>query len=183
MVAKQVADLVTLTRSLLVPLLPWMGLTQGDKALPWIVVLMIANWTADSIDGPIARRSRPYYHTWIGDHDLEIDMSISIGLLFYLMLSGYVKPLVGITYLLFCGLYFLLKGVPRVLAMLFQAPIYVWLTYVAIRDAPASGWWIIGWVLTAIVITWPKFPREIVPEFLHDIGRVIQRYQRPPEKR
>ncbi len=52
---------------------------------------MIANWTGDLLDGRIARRSRMVDHTWIGDHDLEVDMAVSTGLLVYMQQSGFVN--------------------------------------------------------------------------------------------
>ena len=90
-VAKQVADFITTLRALLVVILPWLGLTQGKAGLPLAVWLMIADWTADSVDGSIARRSHPYHHTWIGDHDLEVDMLVSLGLLGYLVAGNFLS--------------------------------------------------------------------------------------------
>ena len=55
---KQLADLITIGRALLFVVYIWLGISHGAEALPLTVVLLIANWTADSIDGPLARRSR-----------------------------------------------------------------------------------------------------------------------------
>jgi len=77
-VAKQVADLITLTRALLLFVFAWLGLTTGAQALPLAALLLIYSWTSDLLDGSIARRSRVYYHSWLGDHDLEVDMAVSV---------------------------------------------------------------------------------------------------------
>ena len=80
-VAKQVADVITSLRALIAVFLIWLGEVQGAAGLPTAVWAMVADWLGDAIDGPIARRSRIKYSTWIGDHDLEVDMTVSVGLL------------------------------------------------------------------------------------------------------
>jgi phosphatidylglycerophosphate synthase len=166
-VAKQVADLITFTRGLLIFVFPWLGLTQGAESLPWAAALLAADWTGDSVDGTIARRSRVKYQTWIGDHDLEIDMAVSIGLLIYMLLTGSVQPVVGILYFLLWTIYFWRSGNPRAAGMLFQAPIYGWFIYTAIQKTDIAGWLLVAWIVVALVVTWPKFPNEVVPDFLH----------------
>ena len=177
--AKQVADLITALRASLFLILPWLGLAQGQGGLPLAVWLMIANWTADSVDGSIARRSRIYYRTWIGDHDLEIDMAVSIGLLGYMVVADLLGWPLAALYVLLWALVFWRTGAHRSLGMLSQAPVYAWFILVSIREAPASGWWTVFWILAAVVITWPKFPKEIVPGFLSGMRKVHHPDQRP----
>lgn len=175
MVAKQVADLVTAARGLLVFIFPWLGLVQGDAALPWVGLLLVADWTGDCIDGPLARSSRIHSKSWIGDHDLEVDMAVAIGLTFYMLAAGFVDMVVGVAYLLLAGLYFRRFGVLRAPGMLFQAPVYAWFLYTALNAAPAVGWWMVAWILAAVVITWPRFPDEVIPEFLAGIRKTLER--------
>ncbi len=181
LVAKQVADLVTYSRLGLAGLLVWLGLTQGAAAMPLACWLMVAAWTADSLDGPLARRSRVRYQSWIGDHDLWVDMAVSAGLLLYMAASGYVDLPAAAIYLLAWTLAFWRWGVPKALGELFQAPIYAWFIVLAIRHEPQAGLWLVGWILAAIVITWPKFPKETVPEFLADAREAWRRYQSPDD--
>jgi len=166
MVAKQIADLITVARGMLMFIFPWLALAQGADSLPWAVALLAADWTGDSLDGSLARRSRIQMQTWVGDHDLEFDMAVSLGLLAYMLIVGFVQPTVAIVYAGIWGLYFLRAGVPRAMGMLFQAPIYGWFIYIALTYAPEAGWWLVAWILAAVVITWPRFPREVVPGFL-----------------
>jgi len=173
MVAKQIADLITLTRGLLVFIFPWLALAQGPESLPWAVALLAADWTGDSLDGPLARRSRLSIQTWIGDHDLEFDMAVAAGLLAYMFITGYVQATVALVYAGIWGVYFLRVGIPRPMGMLFQAPIYGWFIYVALMQAPGAGWWLVAWVLAAVVVTWPKFPREVVPGFLNGMRETL----------
>lgn len=164
---KPLADLITLLRAFLAPLFIFLGGTRQQDGLPLVTLLLIVNWTGDSIDGALARRSKVQYQTWIGAHDLEIDIFISIGLLGYMVIAGFVAWPVAAMYLLVWILISLKWGLPRSAGMLFQAPIYGVFILIAIRYAPITGLWLLGWVFLAIVITWPKFPKVIVPGFLN----------------
>jgi hypothetical protein len=175
LVAKQVADLITWARALLTAWLPWLGITQGAKSLPLVVIFMIINWTADSIDGALARRSRIQYRTWIGDHDLQVDMLVSLGVLGYLSAASLIFWQVGTIYVLLWLVVFWRFGLPHVLGVLFQAPIYGWFGVLAIREVPQAGLWVVVWILAATIVTWPKFPKVIVPEFLRDVRNFINR--------
>lgn len=175
LIAKPLADLITLSRMLLAFGLAWLGMAQGAPSLPLAAWLMIANWTGDCVDGPIARRSRVYHHTWIGDHDLETDIMVSLGLLAYMVAAGFVGLWPAVAYLLIWAAIFWRWGIPKSLGMLIQAPVYGWFILVAVRDAPSAGWWIVIWIAAAIAVTWPKFPNEIVPGFLGGMKQVLKR--------
>jgi hypothetical protein len=173
LVGKQVADLITTSRALLAVWLPWMGIAEGVSCLPTVVWVMILNWMGDALDGMLARRSSKKYHTWIGDHDLEVDILVSLGLMFYMLGAGLLDfRLVGL-YCLTCGLIFLHWRFHRSLGMLIQAPIYGWFIWVALQKIPSVGVWLILWILAALIITWPRFPNEIVPEFLTGMKEVV----------
>ncbi len=165
-VAKQVADLITLSRALLPFVLAWIGLTRGADALPLAALLLVYSWTSDMLDGPIARRSRVYYHSWLGDHDLEVDMSVAAGVLVYLLASGYISLTIGFVYIAIWLLVFWRWGLQRSPGMLFQAPIYALMIWISLRDAFYYGVVQVFLVLAAVVVTWPRFPQEIVPGFL-----------------
>ncbi len=106
MVAKQVADLLTFTRGLLLIFFPWLAVTGGQESLSLAAMLLISNWTGDVFDGALARRSRIRYDSWIGDHDLEIDIAVALGLLIYTIATGYVQLTVGAIYILIWAMYF-----------------------------------------------------------------------------
>ena len=166
LVGKQVADLITTMRALLVLWLPWLGMSRGESSLTMVVWMLILNWMGDVLDGILARRSSKKYHTWIGDHDLEIDILVSIGLLIYMAGAGFVDlRLLGL-YCLMCALAFWYWGFHRSLGMLIQAPIYGWFIWVALQKVPTVGVWLIIWILVTLILTWPRFPNEIVPGFL-----------------
>jgi len=182
LVAKQVADFFTFIRVLLSPTLILIGILEGSGGLPLAIGAMIASWTSDALDGPIARRSRVKYHTWLGDHDLEVDMAVSVGLMTYMLLAGFIDIQVIGVYILLWVLIFWRWGQMRSLGMLFQAPIYGYFIYSSMRIAPLAGSWMIGWIVAVTVITWPRFPREVVPGFLDGMRSVFQAYLRGEEE-
>ncbi len=177
-VAKQVADLITWIRVAISLLLAWMGVALGAKALPVVVLFMIANWTGDMLDGPLARRSRIRYTTWIGDHDLHVDMLVSIGLLVFLLESGYTTVWLVLLYAAFWLVIFKIFGIAQSLGMLFQAPIYGWFIWVALRDAPLYARWIVVFLAGVIILTWPRFPKLVLPGFLSGMRQALGQRKR-----
>lgn len=171
--AKQVADIVTLLRALLGLGLVWLGVTEGVQGLQKAVLLMIAAWTSDVLDGKIARRERNYYHTWLGDHDLEIDMAVSVGLLFYLITSGFIDVWIASVYVLVWAFILWRWRNVTVLGMLSQAPIYGFFIWIAFTRMPNVGIWILIWMVVAIILTWPQFPKQVVPGFINGLQEFL----------
>lgn len=171
--AKQIADAITFARGLVAVALAWLGLARPSGHLLLAVGLLILDWTGDNLDGLFARRGPRGAHSWIGDHDLAVDMLVSAGLLVYLLGVGRVSPWLAGAYLLaWAVIYQHLHGVPRALGMLFQAPIYAWFILVAVAQEPLTGLWLLIWILAAVGVTWPRFPREVVPGFLDAMRRL-----------
>jgi len=175
LVAKQVADLFTLSRLMLLLVYIWVGLALGADGLPLAGLLLVYSWTTDILDGPIARRSSRYYHSWIGDHDLEVDMAVATGVMVYLMLSGYMSLPLGAVYALLWVFIFWRWGLQRSPGMLYQAPLYGALIWISLQDAFYTGVLQVFWILAAVVVTWPRFPREVVPGFLSGFRGLIRR--------
>jgi phosphatidylglycerophosphate synthase len=172
-VGKQVADGLTSVRLFLGIGLIWLGMSHGEAAFPLAAILLMLSWTTDALDGPVARRSGLQYQTWIGDHDLEIDMFVGLGVLLYLYFGGFIVLVVTLVYLVAWGTVFLAWGHPRSFGMLFQAPVYGWFIWVAFHVYPPAGAWLSIWVIIAVVITWPRFPQEIVPGFLSGLANAF----------
>lgn len=173
--AKRLADSLTAGRALLGFGLAVLGLSQGAEMLSTACLVLLACWCTDLFDGALARRSGVGVHTWIGDHDLEVDVLVSVGLLAYLVGSGFLAPLYALAYLALWGLIFYRWGWRRDPAMLFQAPIYLWFLIVAWRNAPGAAAWLVGWILAVVIVTWPRFPREVVPGFLAGMREALRR--------
>lgn len=167
--AKQVADFVTILRGILGLSLVWLGISEGEAGLQKAVLIMIAAWTGDAVDGKIARRSKIYYHTWLGDHDLEVDMTVSCGLLVYLITANYINIWIASFYVIFWALVIWRWRDFNVLGMLSQAPIYGYFIWVAVTRLPNVGIWVLVFLLLVIIVTWPQFPKQVVPGFFKGI--------------
>lgn len=165
-VAKQIADLITFFRLVIAISFIWLGFQFGEEALPIVVWLMLIDWIGDLLDGKLARRSSKQYRTWIGNHDLEVDMSVAAGLLIFLISAKLIHSTFGWLYLAIWSVVFFQIGIPSSLGMLFQAPIYGYLLWISMMLVPQHGFWLLLWITTAVIITWPRFPREVVPGFL-----------------
>ena len=170
--AKQVADLLTLSRLILALTLAWLGYTEGAAVLPLACWIMIASWTTDVMDGWLAKTSRRKYTTWIGEHDLFFDISVSVGLFAYLLFSRLVPLWLGVAYILLWVLIFWQFGFQFVLGMLFQAPIYGWFIGVALFQTTNNGLLMLVWIALIVLVTWPRFPQQVVPGFLEKIKAV-----------
>lgn len=171
---KRFADTLTAGRAVLAVGLAYLGATEARELLPLAAFMLLGCWLSDLFDGALARRSGWPGQTWIGDHDLEFDVLVALGLLFYMVGSTFLAPLYALGYLMLWAVFFGRWGWRRDPAMLFQAPIYLWFVIIAVRDAPSAGWLLVGWILALIVLTWPRFPREVVPGFLAGMRQALR---------
>ena len=62
--------------------------------------------------------------------------------------------------------------------MFFQSPIYLFLIIQALDHAPLAGWSIILTVMTMVIVTWPKFPKQILPDFFAGVQDTFRRLTR-----
>ena len=178
--AKVIADFITASRGLLGVLMIWLGLVQGVRALPAIVLLMLVCWTGDFVDGGIARLSRHPRHTFIGDHDVYVDLFVSLCLGAYLLSAGFVGPIFSCGYLIVWTLLLWRFGLDKNLLMLIQLPIYLDLIMNALRLIPQIGIWLVVWVLVATAINWRRFTHEIVPQFIAGMRSIGGGHGGPP---
>lgn len=174
LLAKRLADVLTASRGLFALILALLSWQRDSEALPLAALVLLVSWSTDLFDGALARRSGVAHQTWIGDHDLEADVLVSIGVMVYLVGAGFLAPVYALAYVLLWGLIFQRWGWRREPAMLFQAPIYLWFIVVALRDATIAGWCLVGWILAVVALTWPRFPQEVVPGFLAGMQSVLR---------
>jgi len=177
-VGKQVADMITGTRAAFAVVLAWIGRVFGVASLPIAVLIMLLDWTGDILDGMFARRSSKQYQTWIGKRDLEVDVLVSLGLLIYLVGTGFANWQLAAVYMFVWVVVYFVLGMDRTLWMLFQAPIYAWFIWVALATIPSVGIWIVFWIVLVIWLTWPRFPEEVVPGFLHGLQTIWETYRK-----
>jgi len=162
---KTIADTLTSFRFLLGPYLMWLGLRGGPEAMTTAVLTLLAAWISDVLDGPLARRDPHGIHTWIGDHDLEADVTVATGVWVYLALAGFISPWLAVAYVAI-GAAALWHFGSAHLAWGLQALPYGSMIWSAWRMVPPYGMLLVGWIGLVVIATWPRFPRQTVPEFL-----------------
>lgn len=173
--SKKLADLLTALRALAASILAGLGLFADQSSLGTSVYLMLVCWTSDYFDGMLARRSTKIHHTWLGDHDLMIDMAAAFGLLIFLTGVGFLAPALSLTYLVIWLFIFWRYGISKPTGSLFQAPIYGELLWLAATREPEAATWAFLWIPLAVLLSWRRFLFEIIPEFLHGIVKVFGR--------
>jgi phosphatidylglycerophosphate synthase len=177
---KTLADILTASRFGLAWVLLWLGISRGPAGLPTAVVILIIAWITDVLDGPIARKDASRRHTWIGDHDLETDVSVSLGVLTFLVLAGYLAAWLAVGYVIIC-LVLLWRFRSQELAWAVQAPPYGAMLYFSLCYAPAYGFAMVAYLIVVLIGTWPRFPRVTLPQFFSGIQN-LPNTEIPPEK-
>lgn len=171
--AKTIADTLTVTRVLLALLIFCLGVTGGSEALPAATTALIFAWATDLLDGTFARRDPSPQPTWVGERDLHADVSVSVSVLAYLTFSRFVPLWASLIYVAITVV-LLWHFRSRHLAMAMQAPPYALMLYTALRYATLQGAIAVAWILLTVIVTWPRFPKEVVPSFLHGMRNLGQ---------
>lgn len=165
---KTLADLLTVSRACLSVCLAALGMVRGAEALPTAVLIVIITWLTDLLDGPLARHDPDPRITWIGEHDPEADLTVSLGVAAYLVLSGYLAAWLGaVVVLVTLGLW---VWHSHQLAWPFYAVPYVVLEVVALREAPLFGWLAVAYLLATLVARWSRLRDEFLPEFFQAVA-------------
>ncbi|RLC92140.1 MAG: hypothetical protein DRI77_13205, partial [Chloroflexi bacterium] len=138
------------------------------------LTLLVA-WITDVLDGPLARRDPRGIHTWIGDHDLEADLTVALGVWIYLALTGFISPWLAGAYVLIVAAALYRFGSAH-LAWGVQALPYGAMIWTAWRVASPYGVLLVAWIGLVLAATWPRFPRQTLPEFLGGMRDLLQRH-------
>jgi len=169
---KPLADVLTVSRVLLSISLAVLGATQGAGALPVAVLIVILCWFTDLVDGPLARHDADSRTTWVGKHDAEADLLITVGVSAYLVFSGYLAVWVGVALMLVAvGLRILHS---RALAWPVGAVSYLVLGIVTFQESPILGWVVVGYLLVTLAVRWPRLLHEFLPEFFDAVGSLFK---------
>lgn len=172
---KTLADTLTSARLLLGPYLMWLGWREGPEAIRPATLTLLAAWATDVLDGPLARRDPRGIHTWIGDHDLEADVTVALGVWTYLALAGFLSPWLAVAYVLAATAALWHFGSVH-LAWGVQALPYGAMIWTAWRVVPPYGVLLVAWIGLVLVATWPRFPRHTLPEFLGGMRNLWRRH-------
>jgi len=125
--------------------------------------MVLVSWLSDLLDGPLARRDNDHGQTWIGRHDAEADLSISIGVALYLLWANYVAiwPVLGILILLVV----LWMIHSHQLAWPLYALPYVILIGVALEKSPPWGWVLVGYLIGVLILRRRRLADQYLAEF------------------
>lgn len=171
---KTVADTLTSIRFLLGLYLIWLGLRGGPEAVAAAALTLLVAWATDVLDGPLARRDPRGIQTWIGDHDLEADMTVALGVWAYLVLAGFLSFWLAVAYVVAAAAALWHFGSIH-LAWGLQALPYGTMIWTAWRTVPTYGALLVAWVGFVLVATWPRFPQQTLPEFLGGMRNLLRR--------
>jgi phosphatidylglycerophosphate synthase len=172
---KTLADTLTSVRFLLGLYLVWLGLHSGPEGVAIAALTLLTAWVTDVLDGPLARSDARGLHTWIGDHDLEADLTVALGIWVYLALAGFIPFWLAVPYGLIVAAALWHFGSAH-LAWGVQALPYGAMIWTAWRIAPPYGLVLVTWIVLVLVVTWPRFPHRILPEFLNGMQNLLGRH-------
>jgi phosphatidylglycerophosphate synthase len=149
---KKLADLLTGLRFILAALIAYTAWTSAPEgAIGTMVLLTLLAWTSDVLDGPLARAAPDHRPTWLGTHDLEVDLSLALAL------AGALAAWRGAPAALIAGV--IVAGAIGWLAFRSLAPvnlgmglIYGLFMLMAWRADPMLGGIMLAWILAAALV-------------------------------
>lgn len=115
-----VADLLTFSRLFIAVAVVLLGLFYGERVFRGVVLLLLAGWSTDILDGKLARMAKG--HTMLGGFDFLLDLLMVVSSFIYLSLSGFVSGRLALIYLFALTLVFVMFHSKSVL-MLLIAPL------------------------------------------------------------
>lgn len=170
---KTAADLLTGARFLLRPYLVWLGLRGGPEAITVGALTSLIAWITDVLDGPLARCDPRGIRTWIGDRDLEADVTVALGVWLYLGMARFLSIWLVVAYVLVAAAALWHFG-SRHLAWGVEALPYGLMLWMVWRTAPPYGLLLTTWIGLVVVATWPRFARQTLPEFLAGMRGLVR---------
>lgn len=153
---KRIADLFTLLRLALGLGLISSGVVDGTANLAQDIWMLVMAWSTDMVDGRISRSMNTNGKTWLGKHDVYVDMFVSIAVLIYLAVTSLLPLWLMFAYLLVWGALILKWGLPPIFAQIFQNPIYAYFLVVTMLKAPWVLPWLLLWGLVALIFFWRR---------------------------
>lgn len=162
------ADFLTFLRAAVSVWLVWLGLTQGASALPQAIWITLVAWLGDSLDGPLARRSRR--PTLLGRYDFLFDVTLTWSALIYVTLSGFLPVWLTAVYTLLASLIVALVQRKAVM-ILFMRPVDVTCGMVALTRAPETGW-VLAATLAGLAVVHRQRLRDQVPRWLRELRKI-----------
>lgn len=155
-------DLLTTSRGIIAVVIALLGLV-GPRALEVVILLIVAGWTTDILDGRIARHYSKEA-TWVGEREFAFDMVMVLGGLCYLVLAGFVPLTPAAAYVGVAAL-FIAYFRSKMVTMSFAFPIVALPLVIAYFNARRAAWIFIAWIVLALLFDWRRF-KGVVLEFI-----------------
>ena len=173
-----IPDVLTSSRGVMAIFILLLGVLKGDEALPIVVLLIIACWVTDVLDGKLARQSKE--PTRLGNLDPIVDWVLSVSVAFCMVLWKYI-PLLPVLIII---------GVVTLSTRLFHftAPrkFFIGLGYGVFfcfvwKNNP---WWamaLVGGLVLLIILNPPRL-KQLVKGFLCEVAEFIRRIDQTKDK-
>jgi hypothetical protein len=166
------ADSLTGLRLVLAALIVGLGFTRGKDALETVIGALLVGWTADTLDGHVARRSRDTRKTWLSQNDIPVDAAMAVSSLIYLTMAGFVSVAVCLAYLVVASLLVAVFRA-RTLIIALEVPLALLPVVIGFARRPVLGWAFVGWAALAVLLDHHRFFVRVrmffdgVPDILH----------------
>jgi phosphatidylglycerophosphate synthase len=145
------ADALTASRLVIAAGIVGIGIPWGRGALNLVQIATLLGWTADTVDGHLARRAPKGRRTWISNHDRTVDAFMVLAGFLYMTAIGFVSWWFCLLYLtVSAGLIYRFRSIT--LATLLEAPLVIQMPVVALREVPSLGLAWLVWGLLALIL-------------------------------
>jgi phosphatidylglycerophosphate synthase len=110
------ADLLTLTRLAIAITIVCLGLMLGPVALRAAIILVFVGWLTDTIDGPLARRSKSK-PSWVSRVDIPADIALVFSFFLFVVVAGLYPVIPALALAAGAGLIVLIRPTYKVVQM------------------------------------------------------------------
>jgi phosphatidylglycerophosphate synthase len=148
---RTLADALTASRLVIAAGIVGIGIPWGRGALHLVQIATLLGWTADTVDGHLARRAPKGRRTWISNHDRTVDAFMVLAGFLYMTAIGFVSWWFCLLYLtVSAGLIYRFRS--SALTTLLEAPLVLQMPVVALREVPSLGLAWLVWGLLALIL-------------------------------
>ena len=155
-IINRIPDFFTSLRIILGFILIGSGIANGAAAIAEDIWLLVASWSTDMVDGRLSRSLKTHGKTWLGRHDVYIDMFVSLAVLAYLTVTAILPLWIVLVYLLVWGAIFARFGRKEMFAQVFQNPIYLAFVVFTVIAQPAVLPWLLLWAFAAFIFFYKR---------------------------
>lgn len=152
----RIPDFFTSLRIILGFILIGSGIVNGAVAIAEDIWLLVASWSTDMVDGRLSRTLKTHGKTWLGRHDVYIDMFVSLAVLAYMTVTAVLPLWIVLVYLLVWGAIFARWGLKEMFAQIFQNPIYLAFVVFTVIAQPAVLPWLLLWAFAAFIFFYKR---------------------------